>query len=153
MLVRLPLRNAVARRGDNRRGSIQISEFSEPFQPFGSVGKAGGTGLGLAYCRRVMRAFGGEIECESVLGEYTQFTLRFPKVNLLESQSHHLAVMERARAAFAGKRLLIVDDDAAQRKTTRSKLAPLGAQIDEAADGHGPWRRSPGSATTWSCST
>ena len=27
-----------------------------------SVGKSGGTGLGLAYCRRVMRAFGGEIE-------------------------------------------------------------------------------------------
>src|SRR4029453_6342322 len=106
------------------------------FQPFGSVGKAGGTGLGLAYCRRVMRAFGGEIECESVLGEYTQFTLSFPKVNLLESQSHHAAVMELARAAFAGKRLLIVDDDAAQRKATRHKLAPLGAQIDEAADGH-----------------
>jgi CheY-like chemotaxis protein/signal transduction histidine kinase len=106
------------------------------FQPFASVGKAGGTGLGLAYCRRVMRAFGGEIECESVLGEYTQFTLRFPKVDLQESQSHQLAVMECARAAFAGKRLLIVDDDAAQRKTTRHKLAPLGAQIDEAADGH-----------------
>jgi two-component system CAI-1 autoinducer sensor kinase/phosphatase CqsS len=106
------------------------------FQPFGSVGKAGGTGLGLAYCRRVMRAFGGEIECESVLGEYTQFTLRFPKVDVQESQSHHLAVMERACAAFAGKRLLIVDDDATQRKTTRHKLAPLGVQIDEAADGH-----------------
>lgn len=105
------------------------------FQPFSSVGKAGGTGLGLAYCRRVMQAFGGDIECESGLGEYTQFTLRFPRISTQESQAHHLAVLARAGAAFAGKRLLIVDDDAAQRMTTRHKLAPLEAQIDQAADG------------------
>lgn len=105
------------------------------FQPFGSVGKAGGTGLGLAYCRRVMRAFGGEIDCESVLGQYTQFTLRFPQVSAQESHNHHLAAMARARAAFAGKRLLIVDNDAAQRMTTRHKLAPLEAEIDQVADG------------------
>ncbi|NPC54209.1 hybrid sensor histidine kinase/response regulator [Caenimonas soli] len=105
------------------------------FQPFSSVGKAGGTGLGLAYCRRVMRAFGGDIECESVQGQYTLFTLRFPQVSAQESQAHHFAVMTRAREAFAGKRLLIVDDDAAQRMTTRHKLAPLEAEIDQAADG------------------
>jgi two-component system CAI-1 autoinducer sensor kinase/phosphatase CqsS len=105
------------------------------FQPFSSVGKAGGTGLGLAYCRRVMLAFGGDIECESVLGQYTQFTLRFPRIGAEESHAHHLGVLARARAAFAGKRLLVVDDDAAQRLTTRHKLAPLEAQIDQAADG------------------
>jgi two-component system CAI-1 autoinducer sensor kinase/phosphatase CqsS len=105
------------------------------FQPFSSVGKAGGTGLGLAYCRRVMLAFGGDIECESVLGRYTQFTLRFPHIGAEESHAHHLGVLARARAAFAGKRLLIVDDDAAQRLTTRHKLASLEAEIDQAADG------------------
>lgn len=105
------------------------------FQPFGTVGKAGGTGLGLAYCRRVMHAFGGEIDCESQVGQYTQFTLRFPAVSEQESQQHHLAVLDSARAAFAGKRILIVDDDAAQRMTTRHKLLPLGATVDQAADG------------------
>ena len=56
--------------------------------------------------------------------------------DLLESAAAIISrSWQRARAAFAGKRLLIVEDDAAQRKTTRSKLAPLGAQIDEAADG------------------
>jgi len=114
---------------------IAPDALAKLFQPFSSVGKAGGTGLGLAYCRRVMRAFGGEIECESVPGHYTQFTLRFPQVSAQESHNHHLAIMARARAAFAGKRLLIVDDDAAQRMTTRHKLAPLEAQIDQAADG------------------
>jgi two-component system, CAI-1 autoinducer sensor kinase/phosphatase CqsS len=105
------------------------------FQPFSSSGKSGGTGLGLAYCRRVMRGFGGDIGCESVLGKYTQFTLRFPPVDGEERLAHRAAVLETSRAAFAGKRLLIVDDDAAQRTATRLKLEPLGAQIDEAGDG------------------
>lgn len=37
-----------------------------------------GTGIGLAFCRSVMQAFGGSIDCESQHGEYTQFTLTFP---------------------------------------------------------------------------
>lgn len=37
-----------------------------------------GTGVGLAYCKMVMDAYGGEIECDSVYGEYTQFRLKFP---------------------------------------------------------------------------
>jgi two-component system CAI-1 autoinducer sensor kinase/phosphatase CqsS len=105
------------------------------FEPFRSVGKSGGTGLGLAYCQRVMHGFGGQISCRSVVGEYTEFVLRFPPISEQESQAHRLAVLDRARAAFAGKRLLIVDDDSIQRMTTRHKLSPLGATLDEAADG------------------
>jgi signal transduction histidine kinase len=37
-----------------------------------------GTGLGLAFCRRVMRGIGGDIACRSRLGEYTELELRFP---------------------------------------------------------------------------
>lgn len=40
--------------------------------------KADGTGAGLAFCLRTMRSFGGDIRCESVYGEYTEFTLRLP---------------------------------------------------------------------------
>jgi len=38
-----------------------------------------GTGVGLSFCKMVMQSFGGDISCESVYGEYTLFTLRFPK--------------------------------------------------------------------------
>jgi len=38
----------------------------------------GGTGMGLAFCRKVVSAFGGAIEVESEPGRYTRFALRFP---------------------------------------------------------------------------
>jgi len=105
------------------------------FQPFSSQDKPGGTGLGLAYCQRVMHAFGGRIECASVVGEYTRFTLCFPPVTEQEHQAQRLGVLDKAQAAFAGKRLLIVNADAAERLATRDKLQLLGGAIDEAADG------------------
>ncbi|MEJ6023209.1 hybrid sensor histidine kinase/response regulator [Ramlibacter sp. PS4R-6] len=105
------------------------------FQPFASAGKTGGTGLGLAYCRRVMEAFGGTIRCESVPQKYTEFSLAFPQVPPAEVQALQQRAMEKARAAFAGKRLLLVDDDAAQRTTSRHKLQALGVEIDQATDG------------------
>ncbi len=38
-----------------------------------------GAGIGLAFCRDVLRAFDGDIVCDSQLGQYTEFTLRLPK--------------------------------------------------------------------------
>ncbi len=105
------------------------------FEPFRSVGKSGGTGLGLAYCQRVMHSFGGRIECASMPGEFTEFTLSFPPVTQQETDASQRAALLAARDAFKGRRILIVDDDAAVRLTTRHKLAPLGATLDEAADG------------------
>jgi signal transduction histidine kinase len=48
------------------------------FDQFFSKGTHHGTGIGLAFSKMVMRAHGGDITCESVLGEYTDFTLCFP---------------------------------------------------------------------------
>jgi signal transduction histidine kinase len=36
------------------------------------------TGMGLSFCREVVHAFHGRIQCRSRLGEYTEFLLRFP---------------------------------------------------------------------------
>lgn len=50
------------------------------FDPFFSTKHHGkGAGVGLMFCRRVMHAFGGRIQCESVVGEYTLFSMRFPQ--------------------------------------------------------------------------
>ena len=50
------------------------------FDDFFSYQKSGGSGLGLGYCQRVMRSFGGRVECNSKLGEFTEFHLYFPVV-------------------------------------------------------------------------
>ncbi|MFU8797503.1 MAG: PAS domain-containing protein [Gammaproteobacteria bacterium] len=37
-----------------------------------------GAGIGLSFCKTVMRSFEGDITCQSIEGEYTEFTLSFP---------------------------------------------------------------------------
>ncbi len=40
----------------------------------------GGTGIGLAFCKLTMESYGGDIACNSIEGEYTEFVLKFPCV-------------------------------------------------------------------------
>ncbi len=39
-----------------------------------------GNGVGLAFCKTVIEGFGGHINCESAVGEYTQFTIVLPSI-------------------------------------------------------------------------
>ncbi|HYW77610.1 MAG TPA: hybrid sensor histidine kinase/response regulator [Gammaproteobacteria bacterium] len=60
---------------------IGISEAQLPyaFDEFSSFRPSGsGTGLGLAFCKRVITGWGGSIECESEENVFTRFTLRLP---------------------------------------------------------------------------
>jgi|WetSurMetagenome_2_1015567.scaffolds.fasta_scaffold42688_2 signal transduction histidine kinase len=49
------------------------------FKQFISASK-GNIGLGLAFCKLVMQAYGGDITCSSKEGEFTEFVLSFPVV-------------------------------------------------------------------------
>lgn len=44
-----------------------------------STTRKGGSGMGLAFCKMVMQAYGGNITCESELNKYARFILTFPK--------------------------------------------------------------------------
>lgn len=49
------------------------------FDPYYTTRRiGGGTGMGLAFCQRVVTAFGGQIRCESELGSYTRISILLP---------------------------------------------------------------------------
>ncbi len=43
--------------------------------------RQGGTGVGLSYCKLLMKAAGGDIVCEGKLGKYAHFIMKFPKID------------------------------------------------------------------------
>lgn len=65
---------------DNGAG-ISVEALENIFRDFYTTGKSGNYGLGLPFCKKVMRSFGGDIKCVSELGEWSQFTLTFPLLN------------------------------------------------------------------------
>lgn len=65
---------------DNGTG-IPSSQLQKIFEPLFTTKPAGrGTGLGLAICHdTVVKNHGGELAVNSILGEYTEFTISLPK--------------------------------------------------------------------------
>lgn len=66
---------------DNGPG-ISSDKMDKLFKDFSTFSKKGGTGLGLAFCKKNMKIFDGDIICESKYGEgnqgWTKFSLLFP---------------------------------------------------------------------------
>lgn len=50
------------------------------FESFYSERK-GGTGVGLSYCKLLMKAAGGDIVCKGKLNNYAHFIIKFPKID------------------------------------------------------------------------
>ena len=121
------------------------------FDDFFSYQKSGGSGLGLGYCQRVMRSFGGRIECESKLGEFTEFHLYFPvvpnapKPDTLRTpyfndwkqnkRSNEHKVASNVQMNSQAPTVLIVDDKEVQRALVQMYLNQLGANSLQANNG------------------
>lgn len=67
---------------DTAKG-ISEEDYDSIFEGYYSETK-GGTGLGLAFCKKVMKSFNGEIKVNSVKGKFMKFTLSFPKIKKLK---------------------------------------------------------------------
>jgi two-component system, CAI-1 autoinducer sensor kinase/phosphatase CqsS len=57
---------------------IEKDKLELIFESFFTSGKKGGTGLGLPFCRRIIRAFDGEIICKSEVEKGAEFEIKFP---------------------------------------------------------------------------
>jgi CheY-like chemotaxis protein/HPt (histidine-containing phosphotransfer) domain-containing protein len=82
----------------------------------------GGTGLGLAISKRLSEMMGGKMWAESRPGEGSTFHFT------VTMQAAPIAAREETRPAeLVGKRLLVVDDNAANREVVRRQAASWGA--------------------------
>jgi CheY-like chemotaxis protein len=103
----------------------------------------GGTGLGLAITRRLVRLMGGEVDFDSVLGEGSTFRFEIdaPAASPPDTRAQTVAQGGHTDAPAAeepgldGLRVLVVEDNPANRMIVSRILQSLGAVVDVAEDG------------------
>jgi PAS domain S-box-containing protein len=117
-----------------------VSRATEPF--FTTKAAGAGTGLGLATAQAFARQSGGALWIDSVLGEGTTVTMLLPTATATPSVEQPLALP--ARAAMAGLRVLVVDDDADVREALVTGLTAAGMQVQSAGSGDAAMARLQG---------
>ncbi|MEZ5939332.1 MAG: response regulator [Hyphomonadaceae bacterium] len=114
-------------------------DMSRLFQEFVQVDAsdtraADGSGLGLVITRRLARLMGGDVSVTSREGKGSTFRLT---IACTPTARPDLIAEERALAAapLTDRRILLVDDNALNRKVVSLLLGATGVSIAEAADG------------------
>lgn len=113
---------------DNGSG-IAPEVQSNIFKDFYTTGKSGSFGLGLPFCNKVMRAFGGSISCESELGEWTRFTLTFPLLDSNEIKNIKYELTKLKSVTFVSESESLISKIKNDARTMRFQLEILS--IDE----------------------
>ncbi|VBB16474.1 hybrid sensor histidine kinase/response regulator [Burkholderia stabilis] len=115
----------------------QQRKLFEPFTQADSTitRRFGGSGLGLALCRRLVDLMGGAIDVSSAPGEGSQFvvTLPFPPTDApLPADDAAPAARD---AALDGLHILAVDDQPSNRELIRMQLEAIGCRVELAESG------------------
>jgi CheY-like chemotaxis protein len=111
---------------------MEASTRQRIFEPFFTTKPVGaGTGLGLAVVYGVVTQAGGTVRAESVVGRGTELRIVMPRSDDEPDASGSASAM----AAPSAGTVLLVDDDAAVRSTTRRLLQHRQFTVLEAGNG------------------
>ena len=106
--------------------------FEEFTQADGSTSRRyGGTGLGLTIAQRLVGLMGGKIVVTSELGRGSEFAFTVP---LAAAETSPASGRQAAPVSLADRRIVIVDDNATNRRIFREALTAEGARVEEARD-------------------
>ena len=119
-------------------------EHARIFEPFTRANTPGvsapGAGLGLTIAKMLTDLMGGELTVRSALGQGCVFRVRLflPEIHASSVPPVDAVVAARVRRAYAGprRRVLVVDNEEADRELLVSVLAPLGFELRTAMNGH-----------------
>jgi signal transduction histidine kinase/DNA-binding NarL/FixJ family response regulator len=117
----------------------QMRTLFRPFEQAADVQRQyGGTGLGLAISQQLVGLMGGHIECASTPGEGSRFWFELDVALAppgMPAERHASARLPVSGYEGRRRRVLVVDDVAANRSPLVHFLSPLGFELLEAQDG------------------
>jgi len=121
---------------------IAVEDHPYLFEPFYQADsstrrKFGGTGLGLAIVRRLVKLMNGSITLDTEPGRGTTFLVEFSLASVHQPPAlPDMPAHSESATEAAPTRVLIVEDNAVNRRLVRLFLQRLGCQTEEAEDGY-----------------
>ncbi len=119
---------------------LDAGDKTRLFEPFSQLDSGderhyGGTGLGLAIAKKLVGYMNGEIDVASRPGKGSTFWFTLPTAVAEEPPQQEQEPALPAGRPYSGRRVLVVDDNAINRKLITTLLRQRGVTVTEAHDG------------------